>query len=141
MLANELPAANYPGLVKHSERMERSAQFLKYPPDGPGVPGPGVGNDWHEELHSLAKVPAVTAGFWVIKILATTLGETGGDAVSMSMGLGYLVGTAIFMVLFVGTVALQIASGDSTRCCTGPPSSHRPPSARPWRISLTVRWA
>lgn len=57
-----------------------------------------------------AKVPAVTAGFWLIKILATTLGETGGDAVSMSMGLGYLVGTAIFMALFVGTVALQIAS-------------------------------
>jgi uncharacterized membrane-anchored protein len=57
-----------------------------------------------------AKVPAVTAGFWLIKILATTLGETGGDAVSMSMGLGYLVGTAIFMALFAGTVALQIAS-------------------------------
>lgn len=58
----------------------------------------------------MAKVPAVTAGFWLIKILATTLGETGGDAVSMSMGLGYLVGTAIFMALFVGTVVLQIAS-------------------------------
>jgi uncharacterized membrane-anchored protein len=58
----------------------------------------------------MAKVPAVTAGFWLIKILATTLGETGGDAVSMSMGLGYLVGTAIFMAIFVGTVVLQIAS-------------------------------
>jgi uncharacterized membrane-anchored protein len=57
-----------------------------------------------------AKVPAVTAGFWLIKILATTLGETGGDAVSMSMGLGYLLGTAIFMALFVCTVVLQIAS-------------------------------
>jgi uncharacterized membrane-anchored protein len=56
------------------------------------------------------KVPAVTAGFWVIKILATTLGETGGDAVSMSMGLGYLVSTAIFMAIFAITVALQIAS-------------------------------
>jgi uncharacterized membrane-anchored protein len=59
---------------------------------------------------SLAKVPAVTAAFWVIKILATTLGETGGDAVSMSMGLGYLVGTAIFMAIFAAAVALQIAS-------------------------------
>ena len=58
----------------------------------------------------LAKVPAVTLGFWIIKILATTLGETGGDAVSMSMDLGYLVGTAIFMVLFAICVAAQIAA-------------------------------
>jgi uncharacterized membrane-anchored protein len=57
-----------------------------------------------------AKVPAVTAGFWLIKILATTLGETGGDVVSMSMGLGYLVGTAIFMTIFVVTASLQIRS-------------------------------
>lgn len=57
---------------------------------------------------SLAKVPAITLGFWIIKILATTLGETGGDAVSMSMNLGYLVGTGIFMVVFVGAVLLQI---------------------------------
>jgi len=56
----------------------------------------------------LAKVPAVTLGFWVIKILATTLGETGGDAVSMSMNLGYLVGTGIFMTVFVGAVLIQI---------------------------------
>ncbi len=57
---------------------------------------------------SLVKVPAVTFGFWAIKILATTLGETGGDAVSMSMNLGYLVGTAIFMVVFVAAVVAQI---------------------------------
>jgi uncharacterized membrane-anchored protein len=57
---------------------------------------------------ALAKVPAVTLGFWIIKILATTLGETGGDAVSMSMNLGYLVSTGIFMVIFVGAVLLQI---------------------------------
>jgi glutathione S-transferase len=43
MLASELPASNYPGLVRLSDRMERSAQFLEYPPDGPGVPGPGRG--------------------------------------------------------------------------------------------------
>jgi uncharacterized membrane-anchored protein len=54
------------------------------------------------------KVPAVTLGFWIIKILATTLGETGGDSVSMSMNLGYLVATAIFLVVFVAAVAAQI---------------------------------
>jgi uncharacterized membrane-anchored protein len=57
---------------------------------------------------ALSKVPEVTLGFWIIKILATTLGETGGDAVSMSMNLGYLVGSAIFMVVFVTAVVVQI---------------------------------
>ena len=57
---------------------------------------------------TLGKVPEVTFIFWVIKIAATTLGETGGDAVSMSMKLGYLVGTAIFAVLFIGAVIAQI---------------------------------
>jgi uncharacterized membrane-anchored protein len=58
--------------------------------------------------NSLSKVPQVTLMFWVIKIAATTLGETGGDAVSMSMNLGYLVGTAIFAGLFVVAVYAQI---------------------------------
>ncbi|MDN4576538.1 hypothetical protein OYT13_11580 [Pandoraea sp. XJJ-1] len=57
---------------------------------------------------SLSKVPEVTLLFWVIKIAATTLGETGGDAVSMSMNLGYLVGTAIFAVIFAIAVTAQI---------------------------------
>lgn len=56
----------------------------------------------------LAKVPEITLGFWLIKILATTLGETGGDAVSMSMHLGYLAGTAIFATLFLVAVITQI---------------------------------
>jgi len=56
----------------------------------------------------LIKVPAVTLGFWVIKILATTLGETAGDTVSMSMNLGYLVGTAIFAAVLVMLVWVQI---------------------------------
>lgn len=56
------------------------------------------------------KVPAVTLSFWLIKILATTLGETGGDTVSMTMNLGYLVATAIFLMALVALVALQIAS-------------------------------
>lgn len=57
---------------------------------------------------TLAKVPAVTLGFWIIKILATTLGETAGDTVSMSLDLGYLVGSAIFLSLLVLLVTLQI---------------------------------
>lgn len=56
----------------------------------------------------LGKVPEVTLGFWLIKIAATTLGETGGDAVTMSMNLGYLVGSAIFATIFVIAVATQI---------------------------------
>lgn len=55
-----------------------------------------------------SKVPEVTLLFWIIKILATTLGETGGDAVSMSMGLGYLLSTALFSILFIAAVAAQI---------------------------------
>jgi uncharacterized membrane-anchored protein len=55
-----------------------------------------------------AKVPEVTLGFWIIKIAATTLGETGGDAVSMSMNLGYLVGTGIFAAVFLAAVTAQI---------------------------------
>src|SRR5580698_3797724 len=54
------------------------------------------------------KVPEVTLLFWVIKIAATTLGETGGDAVTMSANLGYLVGTGIFAAIFLIAVAAQI---------------------------------
>ena len=57
---------------------------------------------------TLSKVPAVTLGFWIIKILATTLGETGGDTVTMTMNLGYLTGTAIFLALLVVLVVAQI---------------------------------
>jgi uncharacterized membrane-anchored protein len=56
----------------------------------------------------LSKVPEVTLIFWIIKIAATTLGETGGDAVSMSMNLGYLVATAIFAAIFLVAVVAQI---------------------------------
>ncbi len=55
----------------------------------------------------VSKVPAVTLGFWIIKILATTLGETAGDTVSMTMDLGYLAGTAIFLVALVALVVFQ----------------------------------
>jgi uncharacterized membrane-anchored protein len=57
---------------------------------------------------TLSKVPEVTLLFWIIKIAATTLGETAGDAVSMSMNLGYLVGTAVFAALFIVAVTAQI---------------------------------
>ena len=57
---------------------------------------------------SSSKVPEVTLVFWIIKIMATTLGETGGDMVSMSMALGYLESTAIFLVIFLIAVAYQI---------------------------------
>lgn len=56
----------------------------------------------------VSKVPEITLGFWIIKIAATTLGETGGDAVSMSMNLGYLTATMIFAVIFLVTVYAQI---------------------------------
>ena len=55
-----------------------------------------------------SKVPEVTLVFWIIKIAATTLGETGGDTVTMTMKLGYLTGTAIFLSLLVVLVAFQI---------------------------------
>ena len=69
---------------------------------------------------ALSKVPAVTLGFWIIKILATTLGETGGDSVSMSWlgettpqagqgGLnGYLLGTALFGIVLLALVWFQV---------------------------------
>jgi len=59
---------------------------------------------------AISKVPEVTLGFWVIKVIATTLGETGGDAVTMTLGLGYLVGTAIFATLFIVAVAAQVTA-------------------------------
>lgn len=57
---------------------------------------------------NLRKVPEITLVFWIIKIAATTLGETGGDFVSMSINLGYLIGTMVFASLFFIFVFLQI---------------------------------
>lgn len=62
----------------------------------------------YDNKTELGKVPALTLMFWIIKIAATTLGETAGDAVTMSMNLGYLVGTGIFAVLFVAAASAQI---------------------------------
>jgi uncharacterized membrane-anchored protein len=59
---------------------------------------------------ALSKVPAVTLGFWVIKILATTLGETGGDTVTMTLDWGYLAGVTLFGVVLVALVVAQISA-------------------------------
>jgi uncharacterized membrane-anchored protein len=70
-----------------------------------------MGKDLSAPRRDLAsKVPEVTLVFWIIKIAATTLGETGGDSVTMTMKLGYLAGTAIFLSLLVALVALQITA-------------------------------
>src|SRR5947208_9990838 len=72
-----------------------------------------------ERSELVAKVPHVTILFWIVKILATTLGETAGDAVTMSWlgettpeakGTGYLIGTAIFGVLFIMAIFVQITA-------------------------------
>src|SRR6202795_336513 len=58
----------------------------------------------------MSKVPEVTLAFWVIKIVATTLGETGGDAVSMTLNWGYALSSALFIGIFVVAVAAQITA-------------------------------
>jgi uncharacterized membrane-anchored protein len=64
----------------------------------------------HDSRPATSKVPAVTLGFWLIKIAATTLGETGGDALSMSLGLGCLVSTALLAVGCAAAVGAQIGA-------------------------------
>lgn len=65
-------------------------------------------NNIRDTEHLFSKVPEVTLAFWIVKIAATTLGETGGDAVSMSMNFGYLMSTVIFAALFLAAVIIQI---------------------------------
>ena len=60
--------------------------------------------------NALSKVPQATLAFWVVKILATTLGETGGDALSMTLNLGYAVSSVIFLVFFLLTLVGQVKS-------------------------------
>jgi uncharacterized membrane-anchored protein len=57
---------------------------------------------------SVTKVPEVTLGFWIIKVAATTLGETGGDSITMTLNWGYLIGTAIFLGLLIVLAVAQI---------------------------------
>jgi uncharacterized membrane-anchored protein len=69
--------------------------------------GVGTMNDAMKQ-EALSKVPEVTLAFWIIKIAATTLGETGGDTVTMTLNWGYLAGTALFSGLLVVLVIAQI---------------------------------
>lgn len=62
------------------------------------------------EHFALSKVPQVTLAFWIVKIFATTVGETGGDALSMTLKLGYVVSTLIFLAFFAVTLAAQVKS-------------------------------
>src|SRR5271156_6178748 len=58
----------------------------------------------------MSKVPQINIGFWIIKVCATTLGETGGDALSMTLNLGYVVATAIFFGFFLVTLITQVSA-------------------------------
>jgi uncharacterized membrane-anchored protein len=92
--------------------MHRRATFSKTP-KRVVIPtsGPSIGNEMMRSTeHYASKVPAVTLGFWIVKILATTLGETGGDTVTMTWDLGYLTGTDIFLSALLVLVAIQIAA-------------------------------
>jgi uncharacterized membrane-anchored protein len=62
------------------------------------------------DQQGFSKVPAVTLAFWIVKIFATTVGETGGDALSMTLKLGYAVSTLIFLAFFFVTLFAQVKS-------------------------------
>ena len=104
---------------------------------------PRAGGSPHDlAREALSKAPPAILMFWVVKICATTVGETGGDAVSMSLKLGYLVATAIFLAFFAVTMIWQVASKryhSLTYWRSWPP----PPSAPPPPTSSTGRstWA
>ena len=84
--------------------MTGASEAVRYPQDEPLRQA-----SWaNRSASQFSKVPEVALGFWIIKILATTLGETGGDAVTMSMNLGYAVGTLIFLAIFLAAVTVQI---------------------------------
>ena len=89
---------------------------------------------------AMSKVPAVTLGFWIIKIAATTLGETGGDTVTMTLNWGYLAGTALFLGLLVGLVAAQIRSASPALSLLGDDCRFHHLRDE-WRTSPTARWA
>src|SRR6188768_2747692 len=95
-----------PGSADPGRRGERQARSLGGPPelrlDRFSLPG--------MDKQTAAKVPAVTLVFWVLKIFATTLGETAGDTLSMTLQLGYLAATGIFAAIFAAAVAAQIAA-------------------------------
>jgi hypothetical protein len=84
---------------------------------------------------ALSKVPQVTLGFWIIKIAATTLGETGGDALSMTMNLGYVVSSAIFFASSLSQSPVKSPRDHFIRFCIGRSLWPLPRLARRWRIT------
>ena len=97
-----------------------------------------TGNNMPESFN---KVPEVTLVFWIIKIAATTLGETGGDTVTMTLNWGYLAGTALFLPPGAAGQPADRRRRNFSRFSIGRPSSPPRPLAPPWRISPTARWA
>jgi uncharacterized membrane-anchored protein len=93
-------------------RLAEACPLTSRPADQPtSRPAETKGNIVTErQVDALSKVPAVTLGFWIIKIIATTLGETGGDTVSMTLNLGYLASSAIFLTVLIGLVTWQITA-------------------------------
>jgi uncharacterized membrane-anchored protein len=88
-----------------------------------------------------SKVPEITLGFWIIKIAAMTLGETGGDTVTMTMNLGYLTGTAIVLALLVVLVVAQIVAKKFHPFLYWATIVASTTSARPWPTLPIVPWA
>jgi uncharacterized membrane-anchored protein len=68
---------------------------------------------------NLNKLPEITLAFWVMKICATTLGETAGDLLSMTLNVGYAMSSLILISAFLVTLGLQLFSRIIIRCCTG----------------------
>ncbi len=87
---------------------------------------------------ALSKVPADTLGFWVVKILATTLGETGGDTVTMTLNWGYLAGVALFGGVLVALVSRRSPPSASIRSSTGRRSSPLRRSAHVGRLRRPI---
>ena len=107
--ANAEPHAPGQGQVTYRSNSKNGRTAARYAPpmDGSLMPPPPFRAT---VTAALGKVPQATLTFWLLKIFATTLGETGGDTVTMSMNLGYFVGTAIFAGLFFVAVSAQIAA-------------------------------
>ena len=94
----------------------------------------------HSSDHYATKVPEVTLGFWTIKIAATTLGETGGDSVTMTLNWGYLTGTAIFLSLLVVLVGCRLQRKNFIRFFIGQRSWPPPQPEQQWPILPIVLW-
>ncbi|WP_234016783.1 hypothetical protein [Streptomyces sp. LaPpAH-108] len=82
--------------------------------------GPDVPSASGTTRSVMKKLPEVTLAFWIMKIAATTLGETAGDLFSQTLKLGYFLTTVVLFAVFVVTLAVQLRSAATTRSSTGP---------------------